>query len=378
MSRTASAAAGEALQQCASALLEDLVRIPSVSSEEQAAADFLAAALSTGGLQITRVGINVVAEVRGANAGADAPVLMLCSHLDTVPAAEGWSVDPWDTCWQDGVLRGLGANDAKASVAAMSAAGLQAAAMPGMLDGTVLRLAFVVQEETNNAGAGEVLAACGRPDAAVIGEPTALQVVRSQAGLAVLTARWTGRGCHAAHAARVENDNALLKAAREMAALEPCAVLDAGHPLMGPTTLVPAMLHSGDRHNRVPDSAEAVFDGRLTPPHTAADLVALLEAKLPSAEIAVRSERLRPVDTPEAHAFVRAALAAAGAEAAFGSNTMSDMALLEGVPAVKCGPGRTERSHVADEYVTREELAAGVDFHVALLPLAARALQGNA
>jgi len=45
---------------------------------------------------------------------------------------------------------------------------------------------------------------------------------------------------------------------------------------------------------------------------------------------------------------------------------------------VKCGPGRTERSHVADEFVTAEELAAGVDFHVALLPLAARALQGNA
>ena len=366
------------LQQRAAALLEDLVRIPSVSGEEQAAGDFLAAALADGGLEVTRVGVNVVAEVRGPRAGADAPVLMLCSHLDTVPAAANWSVDPWDVRWKGGELRGLGANDAKASVASMSAAGLHAAARPELLGGSVLRLAFVVQEETNNAGAGEVLAACGRPDAAVIGEPTALQVVRSQAGLAVLTARWSGKGCHAAHAARVENDNAMLKAAREMAGLEPCYALDAGHPLMGPTTLVPAMLHSGDRHNRVPDSAEAVFDGRLTPPHTAADLVALLEEKLPSAEIAVRSERLRPIDTPEAHAFVRAALQAAGADAAVGSNTMSDMALLDGVPAVKCGPGRTERSHVADEFVTAEELAAGVDFHVALLPLAARALEGNA
>jgi len=378
LSGTAAAAADAALQQRAAALLEGLVRIRSVSGEEQAAGDHLAALLADGGLEARRIGVNVVAEVRGPQAGSDAPVLMLCSHLDTVPAAANWSVDPWDAHWQDGVLRGLGANDAKASVAAMSAAGLYAAAQPEVLDGIVLRLAFVAQEETNNAGAAEVLAACGRPDAAVIGEPTALQVVRSQAGLAVLTARWSGKGCHAAHAARVENDNALVKAAREMATLEPCAVLDAGHPLMGPTTLVPAVFHAGDRHNRVPDSAEAVFDGRLTPPHTAADLVALLRDRLPSAEIAVRSERLRPVDTPEAHAFVRAALQAAGAEAAVGSNTMSDMALLDGVPAVKCGPGRTERSHVADEFVTAEELAAGVDFHVALLPLAARALQGNA
>lgn len=359
----------------AAALLRALVRTPSISGEEEAAGALVAEWLQDAGLSVRRVGVNVVAEVRGADAEDDAPVLMLCSHLDTVPAGDGWMADPWDVEWRDGQLRGLGANDAKASVAAMAAAGAAAAANPELLRGAVLRLAFVACEETDNSGAATVLAECGMPDAAVIGEPTGLQVVRSQAGLAVLTARWSGTGCHSAHAAAQGEDNALLKAAHELAALPHCLVREAGHPLLGPTTLTPAVLKAGDRHNRVPDRADAVFDVRLTPPHTAAELRDELAARLPQAEVAIRSERLQAKDTSAEHPFVRAAVEAAGVEAAVGSNTMSDMALLDAaVPAVKCGPGRTERSHTAGEYVTAEELAAGVAFYTALLPRAAAAL----
>ena len=56
----------------------------------------------------------------------------------------------------------------------------------------------------------------GLPDGAVTGEPTGLEVVRAQSGLAVLRAVWSGRSCHAAHVARVPHDNALLAAAREL------------------------------------------------------------------------------------------------------------------------------------------------------------------
>ena len=35
-------------------------------------------------------------------------------------------------------------------------------------------------------------------------------VARAQSGLAVLTARWSGRSCHAAHVGRVAHENALL------------------------------------------------------------------------------------------------------------------------------------------------------------------------
>jgi acetylornithine deacetylase len=50
------------------------------------------------------------------------------------------------------------------------------------------------------------------------------------------------------------------------------------------------------------------------------------------------------------------------------------MALLGGIPAVKCGPGQTARSHTPDEFVLREELEAGADCYARLVPAAFEAL----
>jgi acetylornithine deacetylase len=350
------------------AFLRELVRTPSVSGEEAAAAELTAAALAAAGLEVERLGDNVIAAVDGGLG----PTLLLHSHLDTVGAGPSWSVDPWDAEWRDGRLTGLGANDAKGCAVAMSAAVAAWAQRPQRAGRVVL--ALVAREETNNRGMQDTLAHLGLPDGAVTGEPTGLEVVRSQAGLAVIEAHWKGRSCHAAHAARVDHDNALLQAARELGAFPPALVLDAGHELLGPTTLVAAALHSGERHNRVPDAAEALFDGRITPPHDAAACLAALQERLPRAELRLRSDRLKPVDTPAGHPLVAAALAAAGRPAAIGSNTLSDMALLAGVPAVKCGPGETARSHTPDEFLLRAELDAGVAFYSAFVPRALEAL----
>jgi acetylornithine deacetylase len=50
------------------------------------------------------------------------------------------------------------------------------------------------------------------------------------------------------------------------------------------------------------------------------------------------------------------------------------MALLAGIPAVKCGPGETARSHTANEFVLAHELEAGVAAYSALIPAALEAL----
>ncbi len=350
------------------AFLRQLVSIPSVSGNEAEAAAFAAATLERLGLDVERVGENVVARREGRRG----PVLMLNSHLDTVGAGPSWSVDPWAAEWQDGRLTGLGANDAKGCVAAMTAA--MAAAAAGPAPAGTLVLALTIGEETSNRGMEEVLAAHGMPDAAVTGEPTGLEVVRSQAGLAVLEAEWSGQSCHAAHAARVPHRNALLEAARDLAGFPAAVCLETGHELLGPTTLVAAALHAGERHNRVPDAATALFDARLTPPHDGDRCVAELERRLPGAELRLRSDRLKAVDTPAEHPLVRSALAAAGRSQAVGSSTLSDMALLHATPAVKCGPGDSRRSHTPDEYLLRSELEAGAAFYTALAPLAFEAL----
>lgn len=362
--RRADARSGDALERLAA-----LVRTPSVSGEEEAAAELVADWLVAAGVDVERVGRSLFAHVERGRG----PTLMLASHLDTVPAGASWSVDPWDARWEDGRLMGLGANDAKASVVAMVEAARRFAAEPADAAGR-LWLALTAEEETTNAGMAEVLSRTGRPDAAVVGEPTGLEVVRAQSGLAVLVARWRGASCHAAHVADVPHENALLAAARDLAGFPAALVLAGEHPLLGRSTLAATVLRAGERHNRVPDEAEALFDARLAPPHDAAECARLLAARLPAAEVRVRSERLRPVETAADHPLVRAACACAGRERAVGSRTMSDMALLAGVPAVKCGPGETARSHTPDEFVLAEEVLAGARVYAELVPAALGAL----
>ncbi|MFN8178413.1 MAG: M20/M25/M40 family metallo-hydrolase [bacterium] len=360
------------------ALLKELVAIQSLSGAEQAAADFAAHRLAAAGLDVERVGDNVIAHLvsRGRGRGR-APALLFASHLDTVPAGVGWTRDPFAASEEAGRIHGRGANDAKASVAAMMTA-LEDLASHRARDaaaGTLL-LALTVEEETTNAGIAAVrrhLVDRGL-DGAVVGEPTSLEVVRAQSGLAVLRAEWTGRSCHAAHVARVTHESALAKAATELAAAGEWLALDGSHPLLGTSTVTPTIFRAGERANVVPDRAEATFDARLAPPHDAAGAVRALAARLPSAKVEIRSERLKAVETPADHPLVVAALQAAGRSQAIGSPTLSDMALLGGIPAVKVGPGDTARSHTPDEFVTVDELEAGFRFYRALARLALEAL----
>lgn len=341
-------------------LLSRMVRIPSASGQESELADFVGQLAAQHKLHVRRVGGSIVLSPHPG------PVRVLfASHLDTVPVGEGWTADPLAGEWRAGRLLGRGANDAKGCAAAMLWA-LVHCAREGSATGAAV--ALTACEETSNAGMQAVIDELGLPELAVVGEPTGLQVVRSQAGLCLIEAHWTGSSCHAAHAHRHSHENALLAAARDLAALPPVGVLRTGHPLLGPTTWVPTLLSSGERHNVVPDRACAVFDCRLAPPHSALTCLEELGRKLPGAELVVRSDRLRAVETSAEHYLVRGACELAGAAQAVGSNTMSDMALLADVPAIKVGPGESARSHTADEYLEEEELEAGCRFYRALLP----------
>ncbi len=370
-------------------LLADLVRRPSLSGQEEALADWLGEELAGRPFAVERVGNSLVCTLsRGAG-----PTLLCHSHLDTVAAGEGWTGDPHAGQWSAGRLVGLGANDAGASAVAMLCA-LESLAQADWFSGT-LQVALCAEEETTNAGMGDVLAHLAArgctPDGAICGEPTGLEVVRAQSGLAVLVAEWSGTSCHAARALAVAHENALLMAAREVAGLPPVLVLPGEHELLGPSTLVPAVFESGVAHNRVPDRARLILDARLAPPHGAAECVQILRTWLPSAQITIRSQRLAAVETTEEHPLVLAALEAAavaqagsagssgstdsmGTLCAVGSATMSDMALVPEIPAVKCGPGLSERSHTPNEFVTATELEAGLAFYMRAMPAALTAL----
>jgi len=74
--------------------------------------------------------------------------------------------------------------------------------------------------------------------------------------------------------------------------------------------------------------------------------------------------RLRPSRIDAGHAIVSAAEQLG--IPVFGSPTMSDQALIP-VPSVKIGPGMSERSHTADEFIGLGEFRDGIDTYIALL-----------
>ncbi len=338
------------------------VATPSVSGEEGALSLAMAEWLGARGARVERLGHTILAVHEGAV--PDAPVLLFDTHLDTVPPAPGWSHDPFAATVEEGRVYGLGSNDAKASVAAMSAA------FVACLDRQfpfALALALVEQEETKGLGTEKVLAALherGRTLAgAVVGEPTGLDVAVAQKGLLVLELVARGDACHAAHARSLGARNAAREIARDLLALES---LDfPTDSMLGPVTLEPTQLRAGTARNVLPAEASALLDVRTTPA-VEPEEVALAVGCAVGAEVRVLSDRLRPRSTPVDSPLLTAALSVRPVSRLYGSPTLSDWALID-APAIKCGPGRSERSHRVDEFVEEEEILAGARFYLSLV-----------
>jgi len=334
------------------AFLETLVSIPSVSGSEQAIADHLAGVLTAAGIPVQRQGDNIWFEL-----GSQGPRLLLVSHLDTVPVCAGWSADPLKPWWTGDRLFGLGANDAKGCVAAMILAALALREQMQTLGARAV-FAFTSGEEVGGKGIQQLLPILGQLDAAVVGEPTGLTVITAQRGMLILRCTARGTAAHVAHAHLGEN--AVHKAARDIARLD--AMRFEPHLLLGEARAQVTMVSGGLAKNQVPDQCEFFVDVRSTPNLDHATLTTQVAAELES-EVAVYSDRYLAVATDPSETVVRAALAAAGTQGGTGSATTSDWAYLAHLPAVKAGPGDTHRSHRPDEWLSKGELKAGAAFY---------------
>jgi acetylornithine deacetylase len=340
------------------ALHRDIVEIPSISGDEARIREHLESVLAARGAKTFRVGDNLVA-VRGRG-----PVICLNSHLDTVPPCPGWVHPPHRAVVDEGRVHGLGANDAKASVAAMVGAFLRLE-HAAELAGVTLLLALTTEEETGGKGAGELVPELRRtglaPGTVIVGEPTGLDIAVAQKGLLVLELRTAGVACHAAHALALGASNAIRSLARNLIALE-SVDLGPPDPLLGPVTMEPTVARGGTARNAVPAEASCILDVRINPGTDSAKLIRTLSGAV-SGEVHVLSDRLRPVGIERDHPLVQAALRARPASRLMGSSGLSDLVFFEGIPGIKVGPGRTERSHTPDEFVHESEILDGCRFY---------------
>ncbi len=341
-------------------LLQRLVSIPSVSGAEGELASEILAIATTCGLRAERRDRNLV--ITAGRPGDKR--LLFNSHLDTVAPVASWKTDPFTPLKTDDRITGLGANDAKGCIASMLCA-LQRCAHIELPGEVVLALTVDEEIEEVNEGLETLIGRLGKLDAAVIGEPTNLSICRAQKGRIVLEVETSGLARHAAHAHMISGKNAVVEAAKAIMMLQGWQPNEA-HPLLGSPTCEVTTISGGEKQNVIPDTCVFCLDIRTTNDASASHFAATIE-EMTGGVVHIVSDRLKPFETGENADIVAAAKEARPGAPVVASSTMSDAVWTRHLPTVKIGPGKTERSHTAGEYITLDELLEGVGFYEKLI-----------
>lgn len=330
------------------ALLQQLIATPSHSRDEGATAELLCRYFTERGIAVERIHNNIL--VRSAHFDPEQPTLLLNSHHDTVRPAASYTRDPYTPTIEGDRLYGLGANDAGASLVALTQVFLHLYEQQLPFN---LMLALSAEEECGGEkGVRAWIDKVGRIDMAIVGEPTSIEAAIGERGLVVLDCEAKGVS---GHAAREEGVNALYIALEDIQTLRSWQP-ERTSPTLGPMTITTTMISCGTQHNVVPDSCRFVVDCRTTDAYTNEEVVELIRSTIRS-EATPRSTRIRASVIAADHPLVEAAVRA-GAKP-FVSPTTSDRTLMP-FPALKIGPGDSARSHAADEFVLISEIEQGI------------------
>ena len=364
-----------AIADPAVALLSDLVAIDSVNPSlasgahgEGAVARRIASELESLGVRVELSDVapgrpNVVGVLEGRAQGRS---LMFCGHTDTVGVSG--MLKPFAPEIRDGRLYGRGAQDMKGGVAAMIGAVRRIVEGGGLARGRVI-VAAVVDEEHASIGA-EALVSQWRADAAVVTEPTGLDVAVAHKGFQWVALETRGR---AAHGSRPRDGrDAILRMGRVLARLESLdRRLQQGpsHPLLGTASLHASLVEGGHELSSYPARAALQYERR-TLPGEPSD-IALVEAKAilselqsedPEFEADARQVFGRGAYEIDAASqlptmLIDAAKAAGCAATVSGMTFWTDAAILAeaGIPSVLFGPGGAGL-HSIEEYVILEDV----------------------
>jgi acetylornithine deacetylase len=356
-------------------LLRDLVSIDSVNPSlvpgargEAAIAQRIAAELMSIGLQVEITEVapgrpNVVGVLEGRTAGR---ALMLCGHIDTVGVIG--MENPFEPVEREGRLYGRGSQDMKGGVAAMIGAARSIAESGGLTSGRLL-VAAVIDEEHASLGA-DALVTRFRADAAVVTEPTDLDIAVAHKGFQWVNVETRGRAAHGSRP--LEGRDAIFRMGRVLTALEALdRHLQAGnrHALLGTASLHASIISGGRELSSYPDTCVLQMERRTLPGES--DRVALEEVNAildairhedPDAEgAATMTFGRHPYEIENDHplpGMLAAAAAGAGhAPKQVGMTFWTDAAILgaAGIPSVLFGPGGAGL-HSTEEYVRLREV----------------------
>ncbi|MFL5654105.1 MAG: ArgE/DapE family deacylase [Ktedonobacteraceae bacterium] len=355
-------------------LLQQLVAINSINPDlvadgagEGEIARFVANWLTRAGLEVEidepRPGRpNVIGIVRGSGGGRS---LMLNAHMDTVGVAG--MERPHQASIIGNRLYGRGAYDMKAGLAAIMYAAANARKLN--LSGDVIVTA-VSDEEYASIGTSSVVKRW-RADAAIVTEPTELDIYVAHKGFIWLEVETIGT---AAHGSRPDlGIDAIVKMGKVLAGLEELDRFLRAHPshrLLKSGSVHASLITGGQELSSYPDHCKLGIERRTIPGESQESVEAEIRGIFghiartdPDFKAAVRTTLVRDAfEVPEDELIVqvvrRQATALLGREPAIGSGTAwMDAALLSaaGIPTVILGPGG-EGAHAVVEWADLDQL----------------------
>jgi putative selenium metabolism hydrolase len=357
--------------------LQELVRIPSLSTQEGGVARRLADEMKQVGFQ--EVWTDRIGNVIGRIGPGHGPKLMLSGHMDTVDVGgtARWPTPPYEGMIKNGVLYGRGACDMKGGLAAM-VHGAKALLDAGVQLGGDLYVVGVVQEEPCEGLAIQTLIEEEgiRPDFVVLGEPSNLQVRLGHRGRVEMRVRVWGKAAHAS--APELGNNAIHNAARLIFGIELLAPRLATDPFLGQGTVAITEIESqAASRNAVPDCCVFYIDRRLTLGETEVKALAEIQNIIHTEEVEAEVEitdyqatsytgrecRVRNVfpawvvaeDDPLVQATVRSVRQTLGYRPRLGRWAFSTdgtyTAGVANIPTVGFGPGEEQYAHTQEEQI---------------------------
>ncbi len=323
---------------------------------------------------------NLIARVDGSpTLDAGGALVMLEAHQDTVPV-DGMTIPPFAAEVRDGKLFGRGACDTKGPMTAMLSALVRLAEELPKPRPTVL-MACTVNEEHGFSGATAFaklwIARAGsivprRPDAAIVAEPTDLNVIVAHKGMVRWRCHTLGRAGHSSQPER--SDNAIFRMAEVLGLLRRYQDSVVGklaeHPLCGRPTLSVGTISGGISVNTVPDRCTIEIDRRLVPgeqPETAWEhVIKFLPAEGSLGEKITHDKPfMQHTGLSDAHnrelgerlaAVVQSTTGRASRIQGVPYGTDAFCYDAAGVPSVVFGPGSITQAHTADEWVSLAEV----------------------
>jgi acetylornithine deacetylase len=317
--------------------------VPGGNGEREIAL-FVADWCDRNGLEVDVVGDDrpsVIATRRGSGGGRS---LLLNAHLDTVGVA-GMEA-PHVARLENGRLYGRGAYDMKGALAAI----LVAAAAVRDLRGDVIVTA-VADEELASIGTEAVLERV-RADAAIVPEPTDLQLAVAHRGFVGFELETHGV---AAHGSRPDlGVDAIVKMGHVLVALDQLGErLSSGarHPLAGTGSVHASLIEGGQELSSFPARCLLTGERRTIPGETVADVEQELRTLASDLTVRVIAHR-DPYEAPADHAFVDLVARVTGTQGLVGAPFWTDAALIAaaGIPTVLYGPFG-EGAHAEVEWV---------------------------